>query len=83
MGLYKREEYFTVVAAILFLIGAVFMLINTFGNQEWALWVGLGFAITSAMLYLLIQLQHLQFNKKYTAKEPEVKAAAEKDTKEA
>ena len=83
MGLYKREQYFTVVAATLFLIGAVFMLINTFGNQEWALWVGLGFAVVSALLYLLIQIQHWQFNKKYTAKDREIKAVTEKDAKEA
>lgn len=69
MGLYKREQYFTVIAAVLFLIGAVFMLVNTFGNQEWAVWVGLGFAVASSLLYLLIQIQRLQFNKKYTAKE--------------
>jgi len=69
MGLYKREQYFNVIAAVLFLIGAVFMLVWTFGNQEWAVWVGFGFAGAAALLYILIQIQRLQFNKKYTAKE--------------
>lgn len=82
MGLYKREQYFVVVAAALFLVGAVFMLINTFGHQEWALWVALGFCIVSVLLYVAIQVQRLQFNKKYTVKEKELKAAAETDAKE-
>ena len=79
MGLYKREQYFVIIAAALFLIGAVIVLINTFsGNHMWALWVGLGFAIASILLFIMIQVQHLQFNKKYTAKESEIKAVAEK-----
>jgi len=74
MGLYKREQYFMVVAAVLFLIGAVFMLINVFGVQEWALWVGLGFGVASVLLFALIQIQHLRFNRKYTVKESELRA---------
>jgi len=81
MGLYKREQCFMIVAATLFLIGAIFMLVNTFGNQEWALWVALVFAVSAAVIYILIQIQHIQFNKKYTVKESEIKAIAE-DTKE-
>jgi len=81
MGLYKREQIFTIVAAVLFLIGAVFMLINTFGTQEWALWTGLVFAVVSATLYALIQIQHYRFKKKYTAKESEIKKLAEKEPK--
>jgi len=77
MGLYKKEQYFMIVAAALFLVGAVFMLVNTFGSQEWALWVGLAFAIAAALVYILIQIQHLQFNKKYTVKEKEIKAVTE------
>jgi len=81
MGLYKREQTFTVVAAVLFLVGAVFMLINTFGNQLWALWVGLAFAVASVALYALIRIQHYQFKKRYSAKEGEIKAAVEKKPK--
>ena len=81
MGLYKREQTFTIIAAVLFLIGAVFMLVNAFGNQEWALWVGLAFAIASALLYVLIRLQHHNFKKKYTAKESEIQAVTEKESK--
>lgn len=74
MGLYKREQTFIIVAASLALVGAVFMLVNIFGAQEWAFWVGLGFAIASAIIFILIQIQHMQFNKKYTARESELKA---------
>ena len=81
MGLYKREQVFTIIAAVLFLIGAVFMLVNTFGSQGWALWVGLAFALMSALLYILIRIQHYRFIKKYTVKESEIKAATEKDSK--
>jgi len=81
MGLYKREQTFTVLAAVLFLIGAVFMLINTFGNQLWALWVGLAFAVASGLIYLLIRIQHYQFKKRYSAKDSEIKAVAEKKPK--
>lgn len=77
MGLYKREQTFMIVAAVLFLVGAVFMLINTFGNQEWALWVAICFCVASVSLYVAIQIQHLQFNRKYTAKESEIKAVTE------
>ena len=80
MGLYKREQCFMIVAAVLFLVGAVFMLINTFGNQEWALWTGLVFAVASALLYVAIQIQHLQFKKKYTVKKRELKDVVEKET---
>jgi hypothetical protein len=81
MGLYKKEQYFMIVAATLFLIGAVFMLVNIFGNQTWALWIGLGFAVASVILYTAIQIQHYQFNKKYTCKNKEIKAAVDKEFK--
>ena len=84
MGLYKREQYFVIVAATLFLAGAVFALVHAFGNQDWALWVALCLCIASILLYTAIQVQHLQFNKKYTIKEKELKAAAaETSAKEA
>ena len=80
MGLYKREQYFVVVAAALVFVGAVFMLVNVFGdNIMWALWTGFGFAIAGALLYIAIQIQHIQFKRKYTAKESEIKAVVEKD----
>jgi len=81
MGLYKREQTFTIIAAVLFVVGAVFMFIYIFGTQMWALWVGLAFAIVSTALYVLIQIQHYRFKKKYTAKESEIKAVAEKEPK--
>jgi membrane protein YdbS with pleckstrin-like domain len=83
MGLYKSERIFTIVAAALFLVGAVFMLINIFAAQEWAFGVGLVLAITSAVLYILIQIQHIRFKRKYTANESELKALAEESPKKA
>jgi len=82
MGLYKREQTFMIVAAVLFLVGAIFMLINTFGNQGWALWVAFVFCIASVSLWATIKIQQLRFNKKYTAKESEIKAITESDVKE-
>ena len=66
-----------ILAASLFLVGAVFMLINTFADQTWALWVALCFCVASVALYGAIKIQHFRFNKKYTAKESEIKAIVE------
>ena len=82
MGLYKREQCFVIVAAALVFVGAIFMLIQALGGYMWALWIGFGFAIAGALLYIAIQIQHIQFKRKYTAKTSEIKAATEKDTKE-
>jgi len=84
MGLYKREQIFTIIAAALFLAGAVFMLIDIFNgppDPSWAFWVGLVLAIASVLLFVLIQIQHIRFKRKYTANENELKALAEKEPK--
>ena len=62
----KKEQWFIIAAASLFVVGAVFMLVNTFGGQEWALWVGIGLAAASVLLYLAVYFARIQFNKKYT-----------------
>jgi len=80
MGLYKREQCFVIVAAALVLVGAVFLIVQAFGGYMWALWTGFGFVIAGALLYIAIQVQHIRFKKKYTAKESEIKAVAEKET---
>jgi len=55
---YTKQQIYTVVAAGLFLVGAVFMLINTFSDNLWAFWVGLGFAVAALVFYLLIGIEH-------------------------
>ena len=71
----KKEQWFIIIAATLFLIGAIFMLVNTFGGFEWALWVGIGFAAASAVLYIIVYFARRRFNKKYAPREKEILAA--------
>jgi len=79
MGLYKREQVFTIIAAVLFLIGAVFMLLATFSDNQWAVWTGLAFAVVAATLYVLLVLENRKiFSKKMTYPDTE----ANKDSHE-
>jgi len=55
---------FQLVGATLFLIGAIFMLVNTFTDAVWSFWVGLSFAVVAAAFYILIVLE----NKKILSK---------------
>jgi len=71
----QKEQWFILVALSMFLVGAIFMLINTFGGQEWALWVGTGFAVAAGLLYLIVLFFRRQFNKKYSPRESELKDA--------
>jgi len=41
-----------IVASILFLIGAVFMLVNTFNEAMWSFWTGLVFALVGTAFYI-------------------------------
>ena len=50
MAKYSRDQWLVVAAAVVFLIGGVFMLINVFGGEEWAMWVGLGLAFLACAL---------------------------------
>ncbi|MCL2229425.1 MAG: hypothetical protein FWC00_06430 [Firmicutes bacterium] len=45
------NQIMQLVASGLFLIGAVFMLVNTFGDASWAFWVGLAFALIGFGVY--------------------------------
>ena len=55
---YSRLQIFQIVAAGLFLVGAIFMLVHTFADEPWSFWVGLGFAVVAAVFYLLIALEN-------------------------
>ena len=69
---YSIKEILQISAATLFLCGAIFMLVNTFADQIWAFWVGLGFALMALGVYvaLVIKERKLIFQKisAYSAK---------------
>jgi len=65
---YSLQQIYNVISAVLFLIGAIFMLVNTFTpDQGWSLWVGLGLAIVATVMYVLLLLE----NRKATIKKLE------------
>jgi len=51
---YSLSQIYQIVASVLFLIGAVFMLVNTFADQQWAFWTGLAFALVALGLYVAL-----------------------------
>jgi len=61
---YTRAQVYTLVAATLFLLGAIFMLVNTFADVSWAFWVGLGFAVVASGFYIFLVIE----NKKVVTK---------------
>ena len=60
----SKSQIYILVAAGLFIIGAVFMLINTFANIAWALWTGLGVAIAATVFYILVVIENRKETKK-------------------
>ena len=55
---YSKQQTYTILAATLFLIGAIFMLVNTFAQQPWAFWTGLAFAVAAAGVYGFLILEN-------------------------
>ena len=49
---YSTDQWFVIAAAIVFLIGAIFMLINTFGGIEWAFFVGIAAIVIASGLMI-------------------------------
>ena len=43
-------QILTVGAALVFLVGGIFMLINVFAGYRWGFWVGLGLALVACAL---------------------------------
>ena len=74
---YGKEKWFMLVAASLFLVGAVLLLVNTFAGEDWARWAGLGFACLATIVYLIVVLDKRRWAKKYTISENEIVAIAE------
>jgi len=82
----QKEQWFLIAAATLFVIGAFFMVLNTFGGLEWAVWVGTGFAVAAILFYITVHIARKEFNKKYKPTESELQSVEQKqettDTKE-
>ena len=55
---YTRDQWLTLVAAGIFLIGAVFMLVNVFGAQTWALIIGLGLAVVATVIMIVAMIDN-------------------------
>ena len=55
---YSKQQIYHIAAAIMFLIGAIFMLINTFADQLWAFGVGAGFAGLAAVFYIFLWIEN-------------------------
>lgn len=55
---YSKQQIYTIAAAALFLVGAIFMLVNTFADESWAFWVGLSFAIIAAAVYVMLVIEN-------------------------
>ena len=55
---FSISQIFQFITAALFLVGAIFMLVNTFADKKWAFWVGLGFAVAAAVCYTLLILEN-------------------------
>jgi len=47
---YSKEQILTMASAIVFLVGAIFMLVNVFGGHTWSFIVGLSFAVVASLL---------------------------------
>ena len=50
MTKYTKDQIITVSSAIVFLVGAVFMLVNVFGGHTWSFIVGLSLAVVASLL---------------------------------
>lgn len=53
----NKNQICTIISAVLFLIGAIFMLVYTFGDQDWAIWTGLILAVLATGIYILVVVE--------------------------
>jgi hypothetical protein len=51
---YSKQQIYLITSAVLYLVGAVFMLVNAFAGAVWAFWVGLVFAVVATVFYILM-----------------------------
>ena len=55
---YSKQQIYQISAAVLFLIGAIFLLITTFSEYTWAFWVGLGITLIASAFYILVWIEN-------------------------
>jgi uncharacterized membrane protein len=77
---YNKEQWVTIVAASLFLIGAVFALFNVFGGASWALWVALVYIMAAIVAYLIVLLGKHIWRQKFTISSRELNQATERQS---
>jgi len=64
---YNKVQILQIIAAAIFLVGAIFMLIQTFTDEQWAFYVGLSLALVAGSLYVWILVENRRtMNKKLT-----------------
>lgn len=74
---YDKEQWFMITAVVLFLVGAVFMLIGVFAGEVWALWTGFAFAVLAMVVYTIVVYEQRKFSKKFTPSKAEKEAVEE------
>jgi len=77
---YSKQQIYTIAASALFLVGAIFMLINTFADLKWAFWVGLGFAVVAGTVYILLVIENRKEISKKLAGTKDLQTQEEKKT---
>jgi len=75
---YNKEQKFTITSAVLFIVGAIFALIQVFAAIAWALWPALIFIIAAVVAYVVAVTGRKMWAKKFTATDREIEAAAAK-----
>jgi len=56
---FSKQQLDTLGAAAVFLVAAIFMLVNTFAeNATWAFWVGLGLTAVAVAVYVLLVVEN-------------------------
>lgn len=53
---YTLDQWLTIVAALIFLAGGVFMLVNVFGGYTWAFIVGIVLAVVASCIMVFSML---------------------------
>ena len=47
---YSLDQWLTILAALIFLVGGAFMLVNVFGGETWAFIVGISLAVVASLV---------------------------------
>lgn len=70
---YSKDQLLTLASAVIFLVGAVFMLVNVFGGHDWSFIVGLVMAVlASGLAVLAYYINKKQVRENLEASTPQV-----------